>query len=209
MMKATTCAILLGLALWLPAPAFATITIDLDAELLKTSGGTAMPTSGLLILAASTLDSSFSAPTDTAFFMGDDIEIKRWDLSGGFNTAGVFSGSTGSLTLSGNWTAGDALQLFWFPTLTLSSTAPGAGTSYGQYRHATGLDGSAAWETPSDGSLVSLKFFTSDASFLISGGSNSSASGTASFTAVPEPAAYGLAAAVGCVAWALFWKRYR
>ncbi|MCF7762225.1 MAG: hypothetical protein K9N62_00975 [Verrucomicrobia bacterium] len=160
------------------------VTINIDAEGLKTSTGDPMPISGLVILAASTLDASFGNPTASSFFGGDDIEVGRWDLTS-FGVPGAFQGMTGSLiasSVSANWTVGDPLQLLWFPTLTLGSLAPGAGTSFGQYRNDTGLDGSAAWLTPSDSSTISLKFFTEDASFLNGGGSNPSSSGMASFS---------------------------
>lgn len=173
--------------------------MNVDAEFLKTSGGLAMPSTGLVILTASTTDATFESPTSSAFVVGDDIELKRWDLTLGGWGDGAFQDTTGSLTLSGAWTAGDALRLVWFPTLNLSSTAPGAGTSYGAYRHATGLDGSDPWVTPADGSAISLKFLTSDASILGTG-SNLASLGNASFaTPVPEPSAYAAAFSLGCL----------
>lgn len=187
----SSCLILVALAfvLLMSQKTASAVTINIDAEGLKTSSGDPMPLSGLVILAASTLDSSFGSPTASSFFSGDDIEVRRWDLSS-FGMPGAFQGMTGSLnasSVSPDWTVGDPLQLFWFPTLNLGSLVPGEGTSFGQYRDDTGLDGSAAWFTPSDSSTISLKFFTADASFLNSGGSNPSSLGLASFSTPSGP----------------------
>jgi hypothetical protein len=159
------------------------VSFNIDAEVLKTAGGTAIPTSGLVILVASTLDASFGGPTDTSFVSGDDIELKRWDLSSGFNLPGILSVFSGPLQLTGNWNPGDPVQMYWFPTLTLGSIAPGPGTSYGQYRDAVGIDGSEVWTTPAAGFPVgsrSLRFSMSDATFLFTGGSMPALAGKAS-----------------------------
>jgi len=177
------------------------VDFGVDAEVLKTSGGAPMPTSGLAVLVASTLDASFAGPTDTSFASGsDDIVLQKWDLSTGFNMPGVLSVTMGSMLLTGNWNTGDPVQLYWFPTLTLGSSAPGAGTSYGQYRDAVGVDGSQVWTTPAPGVTGSLKFFTSDATFLNAGGSNPAVVGNASLTTVPEPSEYAMVFGMFCFA---------
>jgi len=182
------------------------VDFSMEAEVLKTSGGAPMPTSGLAILVASTLDASFGGPTDISFASGsDDIELKRWDLSAGFNTPGVLAATSGSLLLSGNWDATDPVQLYWFPTLTLASSAPGAGTSYGQYRDAVGgfQPGGQIWTTPSAGNTRFLKFFTSDATVLSAGGNSPASAGNASLTTVPEPSEYAMVFGMFCFAGAL------
>jgi len=161
-------------------------TITLDAERLKDASGAALPLSGLVILAAGT-SGTFTGPTAASFVSGDEIVVKMWDLSGGFSTAGVLAVSTGDVPLTGAWTQGDPLRLYWYPTLDLTSPAPGAGTAYGAYRDAAGLDGSAPWITPGASDTIALQFFTSDATLLRTGGSNAAAAGLASFTVVPEP----------------------
>jgi hypothetical protein len=192
------------------------VTLNLDAELLKTSDGSAMPSSGLVILVTSTLDSSFGGPTAGSFVSGDDSIIKKWDLTaggggGGFGN-GIFAGSTGPgatpLSSIANWTAGDPLQMYWFPTLTLASSSPGAGTSYGQYRDGAtvspGADGSDLWVTDPTQLQTNLRFYTSDATFLKPGpGSNSAATGNASSTTVPEPSEYAMVFGMFCFAGAL------
>ena len=160
-----------------------------------------MPTSGLAILVASTLDSSFGGPSSTTYATGDDIVVGAWDLTGGFNTAGVLTKGV-STTPTGNWNAGDFLQLYWFPTLTLAqynaSTPPGNNTPYGQYRDpatVTALEsgkGGDLWITPGASGTFNLKFFTSDASTLVplNSGLSPASAGLANFTTVPEPSAY-------------------
>lgn len=195
--------------------AFSQVTINVDAELLKTStaaGGTAMPTSGLAILVASTTDNSFAGPSPTAYASGDDIVVGAWDLTGGFNTAGVLSQGV-STTPSGNWNAGDQLMLYWFPTLTLAqynaSTPPGGGTSYGQYRDpatVTPLEQNAdLWITPGPSGTIFIKFFTTDGTLLPppGGGSSPASAGLADYTTVPEPSSYAAILGGLCLAGAI------
>jgi hypothetical protein len=196
--------------LFLPVANFGAVTFDLGAERLKNADGSAMPSSGLVILGASTLDSIFTAPTADQFFSGDDFELDRWDLTalggGGGLGDGTFSGTTGPLTLSGNWTPGDSVQLYWFPTLTLASSSPGAGTPYGIYRHDTGLDGSEPWFTPADGLGRTLLFLTDDATVP---GSNPALAGNASLTVIPEPGHYAMALGLACMVYAVASRRFR
>lgn len=164
----------------------ATVNITITAADLQTSSGALMPTNGLVMLVASTTNSTFTGPLSTAFATNDDIVLKKWDLSAS-GTPGVLTDVTGPLTLSGDWNAGDPLQLYWYPTLTLAATSPGSGTSYGQYTDAVGIDGSDPWITPSDGSTIGLIFLTADEA-----GSNPQTAGRASFTTesdIPEPSA--------------------
>jgi hypothetical protein len=182
------------------------VQFNLDAEKLKDSGGSAMPTTGLVVLVASTSDLVFGGPSDTSFASGsDDIVLGKWDLTG-FNQPGVLAAAlTASLPLApgGSLHSGDLVQMYWFPTLTIGSSAPGAGTSYGQYRDAVGIDGSQVWTTPSASSTRFLKFFTSDATFIQAGGSNPAVVGNASFTTVPEPSEYAMFFGIFCFAGAL------
>jgi len=179
------------------------LTITLDAESLKDALGAPMQVSGLVVLTAGT-SGSFFGPSPTSLVGGDEIIVQKWDLSA-FATPGVLSDLTTDLPLTGAWTQGDPLRLYWYPTLDLADTAPGIGTAYGTYRDASvlGLDGSAPWLTPAASDTISLKFATSDAAFLFLGGSNAPSAGIASLTVVPEPgtAAFGalLCAATGLV----------
>ena len=180
--------ILITTILMLQFKVLATVTINIDAEKLKTDSGGLMSTNGLVILVASTNDSTFNGPTPTSFVSGDDIIVGSWDLAArgeeGWGEPGVFSGVANGLY--GAWKPGNPLKLYWFPTLTLSSTAPGYGTTYGQFHSPTNIDGGVAWITPADGATVSMAFFTEDADFLNEGGSNPASAGLAS-SITPNP----------------------
>ena len=185
----------------------ATVTFTIDALDLRTAGGaTLMPISGQVFLVASTTDLIFGGPTADSFVSGDDVILYRGDLSGS-GVAGHFQAQTPVITLSGNLNTGDPLQLYWFPTLTGSSTSPGAGTSYGFYRHDTGLDGSEPWVIQGDGFGRTLLFLTQS-----EGGTNPDALGWASFTVAPVPEASNLITAgltLGLCALRLFHGRGR
>ena len=200
-MKKTITLLLLGI---LHTSVRAQVTMNLDAELLKTStsaGGTAMPTTGLAILVASTLDNTFGIPSPSAYATGDDIVVQAFDLSGGVNTAGTLTHSV-ITTPSGAWNAGDFIQLYWFPTLTLAdyngSVLPGNNTPFGQYRDPATVTplqtstGGNLWVTPGPGGQLNFQFFTDDASLLVSAGTGLSpaSDGLADLTTVPEPSAY-------------------
>lgn len=165
-----------ALILFVATKALGTVTLNMSVAYLNDSEGSPMPTTGLVLLVASTNDDTFGTPTLDAFVSGDDTILAKWDLST-WSTPGLLLGSTGPLTLTGGWNAGDPLQLYWFPTLTLASSSPTAGAAYGQYRTNSPTDDSDLWITPTDGATVSLKFLT-----LAAGGSNSNSTGNASFT---------------------------
>jgi hypothetical protein len=99
-------------------------------------------------------------------------------ISGGY-------GSMLNINYSGNLTSGDALQLYWFPSLTLNSTSFGSYTPYGTYRTDTISSSSdIAWTLPSDGATVTLNFFTSSTGV---DGAVADSFGNASLSTVPEP----------------------
>ena len=170
----------------------ATVTFNIDAYDLRTANGSElMSTNGLVLLVASTNNLSFGEPTATSFATGDDVVLFRGDLSG-LGEPGFFEAAV-NLTLSSfpGLKPGDPVQLYWFPTLTVSSDSPGEGATYGFYRHDTGLDGSAAWVVPGDGDLVSLAFIT-----MSQGGSNPDPLGYASHvTVIPRPVILSLTGA--------------
>jgi hypothetical protein len=157
------------------------LTIQVDADLLKDANGAAMSTNGLVVLVASTTDSTFSGPTSGAFATGDDIVVAKFNLASS-GAPGVLIDVAPSLSFSGNWNPGDPLAIYWFPTLTTNSTAPTAGTPYGTYTTTSPLDGSDPWVTPQSSANIDLRFITTD-SDSVNGhlpGSNSAASGLAS-----------------------------
>lgn len=157
------------------------LSISIDANLLKDANGNAMPTTGLVILVASTSDSTFNAPTPLNFVSGDDVIIAKWDLSsasgGGFDTPGVLSAFINTTVPV---SASNPLQLYWYPTLNINSTAPGQDAPYGTYTDATGIDGSAKWFGSSPSDTITLRFLTSDANTTFDNtGSNPPSTGNA------------------------------
>ena len=169
--------------------AHATITINLGADkLFQSNGTTPIPTGSLLQLVVSTTDNVFTAPTANSFVgnSADDIVLASFasQSNGTFGGPIVFS-------LSGNLNAGDQIMLRWFPTLTLASSSPGAGTSFGQFR-TNNIENFSdiAWVVPADGSTVSLNFLD-----IAGGGSEPNSAGTASLltAAIPEPSSVALA----------------
>jgi hypothetical protein len=195
--------------------AFATISINLQADLLKDTNNAPIPQNSLFLLVASTQDNVFSAetsiPANASTAVGstlgssDDIVLFRSDLTG-FGVNGVLD--KGNITLDfsnpsygGNWTQGDRLAFLWFPTLTLASpTTPAAGTRYGFYSNPTAADGSNPWITPANGaSAFGLAFFTKDGSQLSPGATaaNAPEAGKAILMVVPEPSSLSLALLCG------------
>jgi hypothetical protein len=148
------------------------VSFTLSAGYLLDASGNPMPTTGIAVLVASTTDSTFSGPSPGAFVSGDDIIVAKVDLSGS-GEPGILSDFV-STTLSGSWNAGDQLRLYWYPTLTISSTGPPAGTPYGAYRADSSIDGGDPWVTPTDSATINLAFLTESA-----GGSNPDAAGLA------------------------------
>ncbi len=167
------------------APVGATVTINLEAAVLfQSDGTTAIPMDSLIQLVASTTDSAVTLPSTTSFTGGsaDDVILASF----GSNNAG----GPGSFlqpiifSLTGNLNTGDELMLRWWPSLTVSSSTPGTGATFGQFRTDAVENGSnIAWVVPADGSTVDLNF--KDLAF---GGTEPNSAGTASFstTAVPE-----------------------
>jgi PEP-CTERM motif len=181
-----------GVVLATAVAASATVTLNVGAEVLFQSDGTTpIPAGSLIQLLASTTDSVFTAPTPSSFIGGsaDDVILESFaapDNSG-------FAGDDIVVTLSGNLNAGDPLLLRWWPTLTLASSTPGAGTPYGQFRtDVTENFSDSGWFIPSDGSVISLNFL--DESSGIAPNPEPDSAGTASFVVVPEPSTFALGA---------------
>lgn len=156
------------------------VDLNVLAADLQTAAGALMPSNGLVVIVASTTNSTFDGPSADAFATGDDVVVFMGDIQGSGTNGTFISAITNSLT--GNWNTGNPLQLYWFPTLATNATSPGAGTSYGQYSDAVGVDGSDPWLTPATGAVVNLTFLTT-----VHGGTNAQTAGRASLT-IPFPA---------------------
>ena len=167
----------------------ATITINFFAGDLMNKTGAPVPLGGLLELVADTANNGFTAPTANAFVSNDYIVVASFSLNGNLNGGGNPGQTANVLTFSptnlSGLDAGDPLLFRWFPSLTTSSSAPGAGTMYGQFRTVTSQDGSTLptpWSEPADGQSYTLSFITQSA-----GGSNPNAVGYAVTPIIPEP----------------------
>jgi hypothetical protein len=164
----------------------ATITFNsFWGDLQTANPGTPMPSTGLVLLVASP-DATFGGPLAGAFATGGDVVL----FHGSLGSPGVFEGPvTVDLSSFPSLTAGNPLQLYWFPTLTVAdyddtvTPGPGAGTAYGSYRDAAGaFSGSAPWVIPPGANdVVSLNFAT-----ISQSGQSPDALGVAIFTVVPE-----------------------
>lgn len=185
---------------------WATVDITVDALDLRDENGVLMPTSGLVILVASTENPNFAGPRADYFVTGDDVVL----FVGSPLLGGWYQGSSG-IELTGNLSSGDALQLFWFPTLTVADYNNGLGVPgegvipFGFYRHESGLDGSEAWTVPADGLDRTLRFYTINNIFDLDGNNNDSL-GWASSTVAPVPEASNIifgGLALGLVAFRL------
>lgn len=180
----------------------ATVTLDFQAEVLRTSlatGATPILQSSLILILADTTQNGFgtlqagSSIGINQLVAGTDDRIvgifnaTLWGENGVFQNP-AFSPDLSSVT---GWTAGDPLALVWLPTLNISSTSLTGGDSYGVFAPASpfsGSSGSDNWITPTDGNPGTFLFFTDTASTLGTGVFPSS-SGQANLvvSAVPEP----------------------
>jgi hypothetical protein len=210
-MKKFLTASLLSLALG-AASAQATVSLSLYGGILRDSSGTALSDGGLLVLVASTTDSIFSSPLpDTnlsvgSLFGGDDQIVGLFSISQDNSGMAGGYGSLLNLSYSSNLGTGDALQLYWFPTLTTASTSFGSYTPYGSYRTDSIASGSdIGWALPSDGSTVTLNFFTVSSGI----GSEADVLGTASLSTVPEPATTVALLGGGAALFVLYRRRQR
>ncbi len=188
-------------ALCAPACLHAAYTFNISAAGLYDENGNAASKDGLVLLVADTSADGFATLSEStpmtlnSFINGpsnDDLILARWQLGASSGSPGLFSDTATNLSLTGNWNAGDPLALMWFPSLTTSSTAAGAGVRYGMYSNLasagdSSLNGGDRWVTQGDGTY-SLNFFTD--SFGGSPRPDSAAYATLTVSgtgAVPEP----------------------
>jgi len=204
--------------------------------ILADQSGTPIPDGSLVQIIALTSGTTFSAPTTTSFTGGNANE--QILFSGAMDSADT-TGIPGAMVLgglpsypqlveipifatSGLLQQGDPLLLQWFPTLTSSSASPGV-TSFGQY----GFAEDPTWVIPTlpttDGFVTSngegnYNFFTDSLSALVGppdsgpdslGFASQQTSSGAPFSSAPEPASYGIAAAIGLAAFTLARSRSR
>jgi PKD repeat protein len=161
-------------------------TINLLAAYLQDQFGNPMTQNGLAVLVADAGTNGFLDPQPSfplsvgASWGADDRIVGLWNLTAS-GEDGFLYDQTVALYTAGV-AAGQQLQLYWFPSLTLASNTVGV-TYYGKYTDTNSppRDGSAPWNLPAVGANVELVFFIQSV-----GGSNPDETGLATnLTTVP------------------------
>jgi hypothetical protein len=114
-----------------------------------------------------------------------DLILGKANITASSGQTGYFGGTSGAWTLGlQGLAAGETVYVMWFPSLTMASTSPGAGTFYGALTNPGPLDSGQAWVIPADGQTTEL-----DANNANEGGTYPNANLKANFqtVAVPEP----------------------
>lgn len=191
----------LGLvALFGAASLRATVLINIGADQLTGSDGiTPLADNALVLLIANGLDHSFSMPTASTYFSGDDVLIQAIAIDQSqLSHAGSFFTAV-TATLNSALTSGQSIKINWFPSKTIATmgAAPGSNVFYGEYLG----DGSPDWIIPGDAGSISPSLLT-----ISGGGALANGVGQASLNTspIPEPSAYALfggLAAFGLAAW--------
>jgi autotransporter-associated beta strand protein len=164
----------------IPPPA----TVGIEAANLQDGLGSLASTSAVVVLVADTGNNGFVNPQSSfALSVGaawgtDEKVVGLWDLRDSVSCSGNDGGALCAQTIvayTNGIAPGQKLQLYWFPSLTLSSNTLGV-TAYGKYTDTNNppLDGSDAWEIPASESAVVLRFLTA-----YWGGANPDAAGLA------------------------------
>jgi PKD repeat protein len=165
-------------------------TYHVNAGDLQDGSGNLASTNSVAVLVADTENAGFTSPQPnfplslgTSWGAGH-IVVGLWDLSAD-GIAGFLDGAT-TVTNNQGFAPGQQLQLYWFPSLTLSSNVVGF-TYYGQYTDTNNppLDGSDPWVLTTNTS-AHLWFRTAS-----EGGSNLDGAGRATlFTGAPPVASF-------------------
>jgi hypothetical protein len=168
-------------------------TVGISAANLQDGSGILAPTSSVAVLVIDTGNNGFANPQAGyqlnvgATWGTDDKVVGLWDLRDSVNCSGNNGGALCDQTVvayTNGIAAGQTLQLYWFPSLTLSSNTLGI-TSYGKYTDTVGIDGSDVWQMPGGGSTLNLMFLTTSV-----GGSNPETAGRATLLTTTGLTAY-------------------
>src|SRR5947209_883217 len=160
------------LTLWLMAcEAEAASAFIVAAGDLRDESATLAPTNSIAVLVVDTGNDGFTTnlvPTSPlcvgSFLTGSDNAtndqiVAVWDLSSP-DTEGQLLYLT-AVAYNSPIAAGQAIALYWFPSLTQASPVPGTGTHFGFYTDLVGIDDSAPWIMPGDGGgITELNFVT-------------------------------------------------
>jgi len=178
----------------------ATIVINMAVGTLQDQNGVVTPAPAIALLVSDTSGLGLGGgisnlAANSSLTLGGDLTINgggvgdqiigKWVIAAGSGGNGLLSDST-SFALTAPLATAQNLYLLWFPTLTSSSSTPGAGTHYGGYQAGAlqaVADGGQPWLMPADGANVTLAGLTS-----ANGGSTPQSNLQASFaTPAPEP----------------------
>jgi hypothetical protein len=184
-------------------------TVQYGAGRLYNGSATLIPDGALVLLLADTQQIGFATLSPGNLNIGDYLNgglqvLARATVNSAFNGTATAVGTTGAISLGAGafpqLSTGDALAIVWFPALTGSSFSFVSAASYG-------LISDPLWLVPAAGSTVTFNFFT-----VSRGGTYADALAQATFTAIPEPSAYAVAAGfavLGVTAWRRRAQRYR
>jgi len=200
--------------------AHATISFEIDADLLSNSSNVGIPDGSAVFLVVNKDNSGFSLPTAGTYGVGSawgasnqNFVAETYSANGVANgdstTAGAVSFITNSYpysTVSG-MAAGQHLGLFWFSTDSYNAstiTLHGGDTfGYFDFNSITGSDASS-WITPADGSS-GIGFAIQTPNAVSFGAGNDVV--TYGTIAVPEPSTFGLLGGVSALAFAFYRRR--
>ncbi len=170
----------------------ASISFDLQADGLQDKFGDLLKPPAVVVFVADTNNDGFGPlepgqllSINASMGSSDDRVLAKFD--GTLNSIDGYAQIFTSLFLQNinEWTQGDALGIYWFPDLTVSTGSIGAGDSYGFFS-GEALNSSRPWTTPSDGtSAYGLYFFT--IAGQIAGGTHLASAGVANLSVAPEP----------------------
>ena len=199
--------VVLGSCLLLAVQAKAVTVFNLNAADLTDQNGALLSQNAIALIVLDANSNGFDAVTPTssltvggALSGGDDLVIAKFDLSApGINGALI---NTFTVTYGGSVSSGDPFKLYWFPSLTTSSTQVGSGTYYGSYTDAVG-NNSAAWVLPNDtGAQLDLNMGTPNNGIGVVVNITAEM-GKATLQTIPEPSSALLVGLSACGAFAL------
>lgn len=212
-----------------PLASFASITISADFTYALNQLGNSVPVGSKAVIVADTLGDGFIGSTQgtsssllgetlqTGNFFGVDDQIVGFldAYNPGTGTGELTNGYAGSISFSfgGNLGLNDALAIYFFPSVSDTSSTLTPGTFYGFFSQTGGFNvdagGSIAMRAPADGNNETWAYYTpqfyADNGVAGSAFDPSQAELTSSIQIVPEPSTY--AAIFGILALAIAYRR--